>query len=159
MATRPTICPPSPPDGFLFVRSELDLQLSGDLFEMLDLSDFYLDVSSFSKVRYKLGPSDAFLLSQVDIGDDDGYVRFIVFKVVFPENTTTTNKYINWTYKGSQHPMGELMILSGDRINLIGGSPLGWKLSSSNPLFTDGGIMIQNPHTSFGVTVEILVAR
>ena len=159
MATRPTICPPSPPDGFLFVRSELDLQLSGSLLEMIDLSDFFLDITSFSKVRYKLGASDSFLLSQSDIGDDDGYVRFIVFKVIFPENTTTTNKYINWTYRGDQYPLGELMILSGDRVNVLGGPPIGWKLTSQNPLFTDGGIMIQNPHIDFGVTVEILVAR
>lgn len=159
MATRPTICPPSPPDGFLFVRGDLDLQFSGILSEMLDLSDFFLDITSFSKVRYKLGANDSFILSQSDIGDDEGYVRFIVFKVTFPDNTTTTNKYINWSYKGDQYPLGELMILSGDRIGLIGGSPLGWKLTSENSLFTDGGIIIQNPHADFGVTVEILITR
>lgn len=159
MATRPNVCPPKDPDGFLFVRGELDLITGGDFFEMVDLSDFSLDVTTFSRLKYRLSGVSSAYVSQQDIGDSDGYINFLVLRVDFPEGTPTTKKYINWTYQGLKRPVGELMVLSGSRVQIIGGDDLGWKITSSDSSYIDGGILMENPHSDISVNVEILLAR
>lgn len=164
MATRPIICPSDGMDGFLFDRADLILEENNATFDIFDLSLYSMEISGYAKTRHRLAPGKAFLLAQSDIGDADGYVRFIVFTVKYPENTTTVNKYLFWHYNVNgnpvKHPLGEMMILTGDRIdypfdpitNTIP-KPTGWDLSPEN------GIMIVNPPTGVMVDIEILVAR
>ncbi len=152
MATSPIICPAPNLNGFLFERSSLILEESS-LTNIFDLSLYSMDLTSYAKTRYNLKPEDSFLLAQSDIGDKDGYVRFIAFTVKYPIETTTVNKFINWTYSGKTNNLGEIMILSGDRIDSELNPTTGWNLSYDN------GIIIENPHPNLSVEIEILVAR
>jgi len=151
MATEPIFCPPDDGDGFIFDGT--DLIKESPTSQIFDLSLFNMEISSYAKTKYKLGPGKSLLLAQSDVGDADGYVRFIAFTVKYPEGTTTVEKYLNWTYEGNTNPIGELMILSGDRIDSDSNPTVGWDLSY------DSGIVIENPHSELIVEIEILIAR
>lgn len=153
MATRPIICPPDAADGFLFDRAELILEENNTTSDIFDFSLYSMEISGYAKTRHRLGPGKSFLLAQSDIGDNDGFVRFIAFTVSYPEGTTTVNKYLLWHYKGITNPLGEIMILTGDRIDSTLNPTTGWELSY------DEGILIANPHPKAIVDIEILVAR
>ena len=153
MATRPKLCPPDAAEGFLLDRSSLVLEEADRTSQMMDLSDFSLNLTSYAKTRYRLTPGSSFRLAQSDIGDSDGYVSFIAFNVTYPLGTTTVNKYLNWTYNGKTNPLGEIMILSGKRIDSEVMETVGWDLSYS------AGIVIENPSDTLTADIEILVAR
>jgi len=157
MATAPKPCPRDANDGFLFDRDALVLEEGEKSIEMMDLSDYFADVSSYAKTRYKLKGGSSFILAQSDMGDADGYVSFIAFKTIFPEGTTTVNKYLNWTYNSNTNPMGEIMILTGKRVDSEVEDTIGWNLSYGGGI--TGGIIIENPHTDLVAEIEILIAR
>jgi hypothetical protein len=121
------------------------------------------------------------MLSQTDLTDNKGFVRWIAIKVKYPSpvspilynaelpvvpgvprptnGTPQNQKYLTWTYEGKTYPIGELMILSGNPGGSIDSEEIGWNLSNQPLEYPGGGITITNPHAAMDVKLEIMVAR
>lgn len=162
MATRPPVCPPNQVPGLAFNRSALvEVGADGNYSTnpLVDLKDLIFGVRAFSHLSISLAESKSSLLSQTDIGDDFGYQSFILIKVTYPSDIPVTQKYLEWTYNGSTYYIGEIMVLSGRRTSSIDAKELGWNLSADDVYYNGGGIIFTNPHSTFRVKLEILVAR
>jgi hypothetical protein len=161
MATRPVICPPDGPEGFLFNRGDLVLDdgTQSTPPTYLIMSDLELEVETYSRSRVTLRPGKSSLISQTDIADEKGYVSFIAIRADYPAGTVESRKYINWLYKGNLNYMGELMVLSGKRMSSVDSTDEGWNLSHPNLFTNNGGIIISNPHSDITVKLEILMGR
>jgi hypothetical protein len=160
MATRPVPCPPEPA-GFKFEKSDLVID-SGTALNaqmMVSLKDFEMEVSAFSKVNLNLAPGTCSFLSQTDIVDPSGFVNFIVFKGIYPDDVLPKDRWVTWEYQGKTYYMGEIMILSGPNITTVDSGEIGWNLSFPGPVYQNGGIKICNSHTGKRVRVEIMVCR
>lgn len=163
MATQPITCPYDVLEGFRFYRGDLVLDngATNNPPKYLSMKDLNITVDKFSRSRVTLKPGGYSLLSQTDIGDDYGYVSFIAVKAVYPDSTVESRKYINWTYQGNTNYMGELMVLSGQRISSSDSEFEGWNLSKPGTLAENsagnGGILFYNPSTETTVRLEILV--
>jgi hypothetical protein len=181
MATRPIICPPSNFPGFVFYKDKFVLEEGNTKTPFFDLSSLLLGVSAYSRLKITLQSSTSVLLSQTDLVDNDGFVRWIAIKAVYPppispilynaevpvvpglprptNGTPQNQKYLTWTYEGNTYPLGELMILSGNPAGSIDADAIGWNLSSQDIKYSGGGITITNPHDAMTVKLEIMVAR
>lgn len=160
MATRPKNCPYDEASGFRFNRGFLTLDDGKTNYpeKFIKLDDIIDPINSYSKIKVNLLPDTCYLLSQVDITDDNGYVSFILVKSIFPENTAETRKYLTWEYQEEIYNMGKIMVLSGlDIVNFTSTSS-GWNISHPTVL-SDGGIIFCNPHSDLTIKLEILVAR
>jgi len=180
MATRPIICPPNLP-GFIFYKDKFVLEEGNTKTTLFDLSSLLIGVSSYSRLKITLQPSTSVLLSQSDLVDNEGFVRWIAIKAVYPSpvspilynsevsfvpgyprptnGTPQNQKYLTWTYEGNTYPLGELMVLSGNPAGSVDAESTGWNLSSQDIKYAGGGITITNPHDSMIVKLEIMVAR
>lgn len=181
MATRPIICPPLVYPGFVFYKDKFVLDQDNKKTTFFDLSQLLIGVSSYSRLKITLQPSTSVLLSQSDLVDNEGFVRWIAIKADYPapvspilynaevpfipgyprptNGTPQNQKYLNWTYEGNTYPLGELMILSGNPAGSVDADAIGWNLSSQNIVYSGGGITITNPHDAMVVKLEIMVAR
>lgn len=160
MATQPITCPYDEGTGFRFHRGNLVLDEGGmNLPVYLELSDMFQETSAFSKSRAFLKAGKCFLLSQTNVGDNDGYVSFIAVKAVFPDSTVESKKYLEWTYLGNTYYMGELMVLSGKKLSTTDSIQEGWLLSKPGVYSELGGIVFCNPHVDIDVKLEILVCK
>lgn len=181
MATRPTICPPPSIPGFVFYKDRFVLEEGNTKTTFFDLSSILLGVSAYSRIKITLKPSTSVLLSQSDLVDNEGFVRWIAIKAVYPpkidpilynaelpvvpgyprptNGTPQNQKYLNWTYEGNTYPLGEMMILSGNPAGSIDADAIGWNLASQDIVYSGGGITITNPHDAITVKLEIMVAR
>lgn len=181
MATRPIICPPSNYPGFIFFKDKFVLEEGSVKTTFFDLSKLLIGVTAYSRLKITLQPSTSVLLSQSDLVDSEGFVRWIAIKAVYPSpvspilynaevpfvpglprptnGTPQNQKYLNWTYEGNTYPLGELMILSGTPAGSIDSDAIGWNLSNQDVVYSGGGITITNPHDSMVVKLEIMVAR
>ena len=181
MATRPIICPPSNYPGFVFYKDKFVLEEGNTKTTFFDLSSLLIGVNAYSRIKITLQPSSSVLLSQSDLVDGEGFVRWIAIKAVYPppvspilynaevpfvpgyprptNGTPQNQKYLTWTYEGNTYPLGELMILSGSPAGSVNAEGSGWNLSSQDILYSGGGITITNPHDAMIVKLEIMVAR
>lgn len=160
MATQPVQCPYDEGTGFRFHRGNLVLDEGGSKLPIyLELSDMFQETPAFSKSRVFLKASKCFLLSQTNMGDNDGYVSFIAVKAVYPSSTVESRKYIEWTYLDKTYYMGELMVLSGKKISTTDSIEKGWLLSKPGIYSDLGGIVFCNPHTDIDIKLEILVCK
>lgn len=180
MATRPKICPPYPLPGFIFFRDKFVLQEDYINTTFFDFSKMIDVVTAYSKSQITLGPNKSVFVTQGDIGDAQGFVRWIAVKVRYPQpinpilfganvpiipgvptptnGIPQTQKYINWTYLDKTNYIGELMILTGNSGGSTSTLTTGWNLGYENPLFPPGGITFTNPHSDFSVKLEMIVA-
>ena len=165
MATQPIKCPYDLLEGFRFYKGNLVLDngMTNNPPNYLLMKDLKTGIDNFSRSRITLKPGACFLLSQTDIGNNQGYVSFIAVKAIYPSSTLESRKYINWTYQGNTNYMGELMVLSGQRISSSDSEFEGWNLSKPGTLASDsvgnGGIVFHNPSTEITVKLEILVCE
>lgn len=181
MATRPIICPPVPPNGFLFIKDKFVLEEDYNITNFIDFSNMTSEVVSYSRLKITLKAGKSVKVSQTDIGDVNGFVRWVAVKVRYPEpidpilfgsqvpiipgvptpsnGTPQVRKYINWAYRGETFNIGELMILTGSKLGTSDSEMTGWNLSEDYLPYRDGGITFANPHTNFDVKLEILIAR
>lgn len=181
MATRPIICPPANFPGFIFYKDKFVLEEGNTKTTFFDLSSLLIGVTAYSRMKITLQPSTSVLLSQSDLVDNDGFVRWIAIKAVYPapvspilynaelpvvpgyprptNGTPQNQKYLTWTYEGDTYPLGELMILSGNPAGTVDADAIGWNLSSQDIRYSGGGITITNPHDAMTVKLEIMVAR
>jgi hypothetical protein len=180
MATRPKICPPANIPGFIFFRDKFVLQEDFVNTTFFDFSKMIDVVTAYSRSQITLGPNKSVMFTQSDIGDAQGFVRWIAVKVRYPQpinpilfnsevpiipgvptpinGTPQTQKYINWSYLGQTNYIGELMILTGNPGGSSDSLPSGWNLGWNNPEFPAGGITFNNPHADFSVKLELIVA-
>ena len=181
MATRPIICPPFPPNGFLFKKDKFVLEEDYNITNFIDFSNMVSEVSSYSRLKVSLKAGRSVKVSQTEIGDFNGFVRWVAVKVRYPEpidpilfgsqvpiipgvptptnGTPQVRKYITWTFRGETFNLGELMILTGSKLGTTDSEMTGWNLSEDYLPYRDGGITFTNPHTNFDVKLEILIAR
>ena len=120
----------------------------------LDQTNFFIPLASYQTMTFKVPASGSATLTSDNIASGLGEVQFIGIFVTFPDidNTgatiDTTEKYLTWQCPvgGQQYTLGKIMLLSGST------KPgFGWDLEVS-----PGGILIQNPHTNYDVTVRVL---
>jgi len=52
-----------------------------------------------------------------------------------------------------------MMVLTGNPLGSTDSEVTGWNLSEDRFLYSDGGIIFQNPHANFDVKLEVLVAK
>ena len=160
MATQPITCPYDEGTGFKFHRGNLVLDDGGmKLPVYLELHDMFQETSAFSKNKVFLKSGKCFLLSQTNIGDDDGYVSFIAVKAIFPSSIVESKKYLEWTYLGNTYYMGELMVLSGKNLSTTDSIQEGWLLSKPGVYSELGGIVFCNTHSDIDIKLEILVCK
>lgn len=181
MATRPITCPPNSQNGFIFNRDKFVLEEDFNKTIFIDFKDLLDDVVAYSRLRISLNAGKSVKISQTDIGDINGYVRWIAVRVNYPEpanpilygsqvpiipgvptptnGTPQVKKYINWTYQGKTYYVGELMILTGNKLGSTDSEHTGWNLSEANLPYTDGGIVFANPHSNINVKLDLLIAR
>lgn len=160
MATQPIICPYDEGTGFRFHRGNLVLDEGKiNLPVYLQLSDMRQETPAFSKSRVFLKASKCYLLSQTNIGDDDGYVSFLAVKATFPSSTVESKKYLEWTYLDKTYYMGELMVLSGKKLSTTDSIQEGWLLSKPGVYSDLGGIVFCNPHPDIDIKLEILACK
>lgn len=180
MATRPIICPPNPPNGWVFFKNQFMLEEDYQYTPFFNFKDLAFDVESYSRLRITLKRNKSIKLSQTDIGTD-GFVRWIAVKVQYPapknpilysaqtpiipglprptNGTPQIQKYIYWTYRGNTYNLGDMMVLTGNPLGSTDSEVTGWNLSSDYLLYPDGGILFTNPHGTFDVKLEVLVAK
>jgi hypothetical protein len=160
MATRPIICPPIPANGWIFFKSNFGLEEDYANTTFFNLKDLNFGVVSYSRLRITLKRTKSIKLSQTDIATE-GFVRWIEVKVQYPatNGTPQIQKYIYWTYRGNTYNLGDMMVLTGNPLGSTDSEVTGWNLSQDNLLYSDGGIIFQNPHTDFDVKLEVLVAK
>lgn len=181
MATRPIICPPAVIPGFIFFKDKFVLEEGSIKTTFFDLSSILVDVKAYSRIKISLKANTSVMLSQTDLVNNEGFVKWIAIKVVYPgpvnpilydaelpvvpgyprptNGTPQNQKYLTWTYEGNTYPLGELMILSGTPAGSIDSENIGWNLSNQPIAFPGGGITITNPHDAINVKLEIMVAR
>lgn len=161
MATKPITCPYLEGEGFKFYRSNLvfDDGKSSNLPIYMELSDMLTETTAFSKSKVNLRAGKCFLLSQNDIGNQLGYVSFILVKAIFPSNIVESRKYLEWTYMGKTYPMGELLALSGMMLSATDSIYEGWLLAKPNEYSDLGGIVFCNTQSDIDIKLEILVCK
>jgi len=181
MATRPITCAAGNQDGFIFFRDKFILEEDNSKVTFFDFKDMLDEVVAYSRLKVTLKAGRNIKISQTDVGDENGYVKWIAVKVKYPEPVNSliygsqvpiitgtptpsngiaqTNKYINWTYQGTTYNIGDLMVLSGSKVGSSDSELTGWNLSEDTLPYTDGGIIFTNPHSDIDVKLEILVAR
>lgn len=181
MATRPIICPPANIPGFIFYKDKFVLDSGTVKTTFFDLSNILSGVSAYARIRISLKSGTSVSLSQTDLVDEKGFVRWIAVKVKYPSpvnpilynaslpiipgeprptnGTPQNQKYLTWTYEGITYPLGELMILTGSPAGSTNSEEIGWNLSSQDIAYSGGGIVITNPHDAMDVKLEIMVAR
>ena len=183
MASRPIICPPANIPGFVFFKDKFVLEEGNTTAKVtfFNLADILLQVKAYSRIQISLKSNTSVMLSQTDLTDNKGFVRWIAIKVKYPSpvspilynaelpvvpgvprptnGTPQNQKYLTWTYEGKTYPIGELMILSGNPGGSIDSEEIGWNLSSQVLAYPGGGITITNPHAAMDVKLEIMVAR
>ena len=180
MATRPIICPPTPPNGWVFFKNEFVLEENFNYTTFFNFKDLVFGVETYSRLQITLKRNKSILLSQTDIATE-GFVRWIAVKVQYPapknpilfsaqtpiipglprptNGTPQIHKYINWTYQGKTYNLGELMVLSGNPLGSTDADVTGWNLSEYDLVYPGGGITFTNPHSDFDVKLQVLIAK
>jgi hypothetical protein len=160
MATRPVKCPYDEVPGFKFNRGFLVLDDGKSNYpdKFIKIDDIVDPIISYSKITTNILPNSCYLLSQVDITDENGYVSFILVKSTFPNNLVESRKYLTWEYQSYTYNMGKLMVLSGLDIVDFTSTNSGWNISHPT-VSPDGGIIFCNPHSDITIKLEILVGR
>jgi hypothetical protein len=180
MATRPIICPPTPPNGWVFFKNEFVLEEDFNYTTFFNFKDLVFGVETYSRLQITLKRNKSILLSQTDIATE-GFVRWIAVKVQYPapknpilfsaqtpiipglprptNGTPQIQKYIHWTYQGKTYNLGELMVLSGNPLGSTDADVTGWNLSEYDLVYPGGGITFTNPHSDFDVKLQVLIAK
>lgn len=161
MATPPLVCS-SPANstfrGIGMDRCELKLYDGTIVKSTFSLCDFSSQIDDFSYSTTCLEPGRSFIINSDNIGSN-GEVKMIIIKVSYPSSLVYQDKYINFINQGKTLPIGDIMMLSG---NPNSNSPgRGWDLNANgtditSPYFTDGGIILFNPH-SVKINVQIII--
>jgi hypothetical protein len=86
-----------------------------------------------------------------------------MIKVTYPTTLPVASRFINIIYNGAYLPMANLTILTGNPSDYSPNFPgRGWDLDPNgsdieSPFFSQGGMLLYNPH-SVRVNVEVILA-
>ena len=83
MATRPIICPPAVIPGFIFFKDKFVLEEGSIKTTFFDLSSILVDVKAYSRIKISLKANTSVMLSQTDLVNNEGFVKWIAIKVVY----------------------------------------------------------------------------
>ena len=90
MATRPIICPPGTIPGFVFFKDKFVLDEGSAKTTFFNLSDILVGVSAYSRIKISLKANNSVMLSQTDLVDSEGFVRWIAIKVLYRSEEHTS---------------------------------------------------------------------
>ena len=165
MATPPLICQSDLAntliEGGSFDRCTFKVTRDSSLINSFNFCDYSMDIDEFFSQTVNLRGGSAFLLDDGGISSALGEIKFLMLFATYSSSfVNDTDKYINIIYEGKTYPMGELNIWTGTPDGSNPGKGIvintnGTGLSS--PYFSQGGIVIHNPH-SWSVTIKILIA-
>ena len=154
MATPPLICNPIEFEGIIMQRCNLQVIKGTTVIREMSLCDTDITINDYSSFSGCVYSASSLLLNNDGINSAD----FIMIKVTYPTTLPLASRFINLIYNGSQLPVGNLMILTGNSNYILGGwdlDPNGTDIQS--PYFQQGGMILYNPH-SVKVNVEVIIA-
>ena len=160
MATAPIICPPNTAETAFFDRCLFQVVQNNFTLNTMSFCDYSMDIDDFFGQNVRLRGGEAFLLDDAGLGNKFDEIKFLAIKADYSSSfSLDSDKYINLIYLGITYSIGEFHIWTGQPTDSIG---TGIKIKSkgtsvSSPLFTDGGIILHNPHSG-SVDLNILIA-
>lgn len=159
MATPPQVCNTIEFEGIIFQRCNLQAVRGTTVLRGISLCDTDIVINNFTSFNGCVYPNSTLILNSDGIGE----ISFIMIKASYPTTLPVASRYINMIYNGNYLPMGNLTILTGNPGDY---SPYladrGWDLDPNgsdieSPYFSEGGMLLYNPH-SVRVNVEVILA-
>jgi hypothetical protein len=160
MATPPLICNPIQFEGSIIQRSNLQVIKGTTVIREMSLLDTDITINDYASFNGCVYSGSSLLLTPDNLGE----ISFILIKATYPTTLPTASRFINLVYKGKNLPMANLTILTGNPSTL---SPYsdnrGWDLDPNgtevtSPYFTEGGMLLYNPH-GVKINVEVILAN
>lgn len=164
MATAPLICKADLAntliEGGHFDRCTFVVTRDSSVVNSFNFCDFGMDVDNFFTQNVKLNGGSAFLLDDAGLSNEHGEIKFLFVKVDYSAAfTKDSDKYINLIYGGKTYPIGSLHIWSGQPGDSPGtGISIKPEETETSPLYSNGGIVLHNPHSN-PVSISIIVAN
>lgn len=159
MATAPLVCNTIEFEGVIFQRCNLQVVQGTTVLRELSFCDTDIVINNFSTFSGCVYGNSSLLLNSEGLGE----LSFIMIKASYPSTLPVASRFINIIYNGAYLPMSNLTILTG---NPSSASPQmlnrGWDLDPNgsdieSPYFSNGGMLLYNPH-SVRVNVEVILA-
>jgi hypothetical protein len=164
MAKAPLICQADLANTLIqgghFDRCTFTVTKDSSIMNSFSFCDYSLDIDDFFSQSVTLTGGRAFLLDDAGLGNSFGEVKFLLISAKYSSSfTSDSDKYINLIYEGKTYPVGSLHIWTGQPGESAGSgvtlNPNGSGLTS--PQFTEGGIVLYNPHAG-SVDLKIVIA-
>jgi hypothetical protein len=159
MATPPLVCNTIPFEGAIFQRCNLQVINGTTVIREISFCDTDIILNNFSSFSGCVYGNSTLLLNSEDLGE----LSFIMIKATYPTTLPVSSRFINIIYNGAYLPMANLTILTGNPNDYSPYLPgRGWDLDPNgsdieSPYFSQGGMLIYNPH-SVRVNVEVILA-
>jgi hypothetical protein len=164
MAKAPLICKADLANTLIqgghFDKCTFTVTKDSSIINSFSFCDYSMDIDDFFSQSVVLTGGRAFLIDDAGIGNSFGEVKFLLISAKYSSAfTSDSNKYINLIYDGNTYPIGSLHIWTGQPGESAGsGIPLNPNGTGfSSPQFSEGGIVLYNPHSE-SVEVKILIA-
>jgi hypothetical protein len=159
MATPPLICNTIEFEGSIFQRCNLQVIKGTTVIREISLCDTNIVVSDYSSFNGCVYPSSSLLLNTENLGG----ISFIMIKASYPTSLPVSSRFINIIYNNKFLPMANLTILTANPGSSNWAPNRIWDLNPNgselaSPYFSDGGMLLYNPH-GVKVNVEILLAN
>jgi len=164
MATPPLICTTDIANTLVergsFDRCTFKVTKDSAILNTMSFCDYSMDIGDFFTQNLCLKGKSAFLVDDSGLGNEFGEIKFFLAKVTYPSNfKKDVDKYIEMVYFNKTYPIGEICILSGEPgLNPGMGitiDPQGSEITS--PYFSNGGIVLYNPH-DYQVDIKMIIA-
>lgn len=158
MATPPQACNIIEFNGAIFQRCNLQIVRGTAVIKELSFCDTDIVINNFSSFSGCVYPNSTLVLNAEGLGQ----LSFIMIKATYPNTLPIASRYINIIYQGAYLPMANLTIFTGTPGDY---SPVfldrGWDLDSNgsdieSPYFSEGGMLLYNPH-SVRVNVDVIL--
>lgn len=158
MATPPIVCNTIQFEGAIFQRCNLQVVQGTTVINDVNLCDTNIVLNNYSSFSGCVYGNSSLLLNSDGLGE----LSFIMVKATYPSTLPVSNRFINIIYNGGYLPMSSLTILTGNPSDI---SPYisnrGWDLDPNgsdieSPFFSNGGMILYNPH-SIRVNVDVIL--
>jgi hypothetical protein len=159
MATAPQVCNTIEFEGVIMQRCNLQVVQGTKVIRDINLCDTDIILNNFTSFNGCVYGNSSLILNSEGLGQ----IGFIMIKATYPSTLPVASRFINIIYQGAYLPMANLTILTG---NPGDASPVflerGWDLDPNgsdieSPYFSEGGMILYNPH-SVRVNVEVILA-
>lgn len=159
MATPPQVCNTIEFEGAIFQRCNLQVVRGTTVIREISFCDTDIVLNNFSSFSGCVYPNSSLILNSEGLGQ----ISFVMIKASYPSTLPIASRFINIIYQGAYLPMANLTILTGTPVDY---SPpfldRGWDLDPNgsdieSPYFSEGGMLLYNPH-SVRVNVDVILA-